>query len=598
MCGLSGIISGHNFSGDYIIKSIASIKYRGPDDTLIFDSHQKQFFSTAISGNYSKSKFRCINKKDESDCWFAFNRLSIVDLSHYAMQPFYENDTMFMMNGEIYNYKELKNQYFQDAQLFSKSDSEIAFKLFLKFGNDFVNLLKGMFTITIYDIKSKKLKVWRDRLGIKPFYYTHQNGTFIFSSEIKGILSTELIKKEINPTGLAYSMYLNTCPAPLTIYKNIYSLQAGNYLEFCFEKEKISIQSYWHLEYNENNLETSFKNFSAELQKICNDYYTSEVEKAIMISGGTDSGTLAYFYGQIDNFLSTVHIYDEAKKEFWYAENNSKNAGLKFINFEMPLHPDKEEIKLFLTAEEEPNTSPEPTLFLSKKAKELGVKILYNALGPDEIFGGYEYYSKIVKLHRYRFFINYFPSVFLPAKYKSKFKEFKIFGSEVYPFISRRLFSWEEICKLLKKNNFQIPKEHPIEFLKNQVMEVYPDFDKLPLMKKISYFDIFYYISSHHTFRSDQPSMKYGIEMRFPFLEHTFVEKYFNQKNTFSGIENELKPLFRKYVKNILSKEVIKMKKSGFIMPLKNWIQNSSDENVSKTWYKMGLKEIFGEFLS
>jgi asparagine synthase (glutamine-hydrolysing) len=596
MCGISGIISNHPVQSASIQASIKSIKHRGPDDTLIYGSAHKMLYSTEISDVHSRHTFPDIEAADESDCWFAFNRLSIVDLSHYAMQPFCENELVFMMNGEIYNYKELKLEYLRNETFFSDSDSEIAFKLYLKFGNDFVNFLKGMFVVTIYDAKNKILRVWRDRLGIKPFYYAMGEGMFIFSSEMKGILSTGLVKKQVNPTGLAYSMYLGTCPAPHTIYLNIQALQAGHSLEFRMESFGISIRPYWCLEYHETDREIPFDDFSRDILKICEDYSSGEVEKAIMISGGIDSACLSYFYGKVDPKINTIHIHDQDKKEFFEAESNARNAGLEFTTFEIPFEPAKEEILLFLSSEEEPNLIPEPALFLSKKAGELGVKVLYNALGPDEIFGGYGYYSKISKLLKFKFLINHLPAIMLPPRYKSKIRELREYDLEIYPFISRRLFAWEDIHRLFHMNGFQVPDEHPLLFLKKQVRGIYAGFDNLPLMKKMSYYDIFYYIASHHSFRSDQPSMRYGIEMRFPFLEHGFVEKYFNQKNTFRGIGKTLKPRFRNYVIEILPENVLKMKKSGFTMPLKNWIRDSTQEIDSKTWYLMGLKEIFKEF--
>jgi len=269
---------------------------------------------------------------------------------------------------------------------------------------------------------------------------------------------------------------------------------------------------------------------------------------------------------------------------------------LKFIDFEIPYQPSIEEIETFLRAEEEPNSIPEPTLFLCQKAKEMGIKVLYNALGPDEIFGGYPYFVKTLKINKFRILLKHFPTFLLPERYKLKIHELNTYGPEIYPFVSRQLFSWSEIRNFLEKHNYRLPEEHPLAFIKNQIREIYPDFEKIPLLKKISYCDIFYYVGSHHSFRSDQPSMKYGVEMRFPFLEHTFVEKYFNQTNAFSGLKKSLKPQFRNYARHFLAEPVLTMEKSGFTMPLKNWIPGSSKNSDSKTWYKLGLKEIFSEF--
>lgn len=595
MCGFSGWILNKEINTDIIVSSLRAIKHRGPDDTLIVTGENSaEFYSSELSNAYSKATYPLINKHLSETC-FGFNRLSIVDLSDHAMQPFFDEaqNVLFMLNGEIYNYAELKSEFLNDVQFTSDSDSEVAFHLYKKLGNTFVEKLKGMFAIVVYNYNTRSLYVWRDRLGIKPFFYTQTEHGLMFSSEMKGLFAMQ-IKKELNYKGLAYSMYLGTCPSPLTIYQDIYSLQPGHFLTFSGNTQKTDIQSYWHLKYTENKEPIDPGSFYSDIENICQLYATGEVEKSIMLSGGIDSGTLAYFYGKCSKNIEAVHIYsDIPDNEYEFAQINAQNAGIYINNYLVSQTINAVEKDFFLKSEEEPNASPEPALVLCDKIRAKKIKVLYNALGPDEIFGGYGYFQQTKRFSRIPA-LSHIPLFLIPSKQRYKIREMQEYGVDSYPFIARQLFSWDETKQFLTKNNQAIP-EHPILYIKNQIHKLYPEFSNLPLLKKVSYYDIFYYIASHHTFRCDQPSMLYSIEMRFPFLEHTFIEKYFNQADTFENIEKKLKPQFREYVEQILSPKVLNNKKHGFSIPVEKMVPESKHLKANKQWYLLMLNKIKSE---
>lgn len=593
MCGFSGWVVNSEIGTSAIELSLQVIKHRGPDDTLIVSGDKKpEVYSCSLSNEFSQNAYPQISNSVSKVC-FGFNRLSIVDLSDKAMQPILdaEQEIMFMMNGEIYNFAELKEEYLQGLEFHSASDSEVAFKLYLILGNSFVEKLKGMFSIVIFHYKTNVLKVWRDRLGIKPFYYAITEQGFVFSSEIKGIFATKLVEMDFNYKGLAYSMYLGTCPSPLTIYQNINSLEAGHFLEFQVKTKTIHIEPYWCLKYNKQNQPITSEEFNKDIEDICKLYATGEVKKSVMLSGGLDSGTLAYFYGNYDNSLEAVHIYQKtADSEYEFAQLNAQNAGISINNYEVSFTPNSQEIDFFLNSEEEPNTIPEPAFVLCDKIKKTNIKVLYNALGPDEIFGGYGYFQLIKKLSKYSSLLE-LPLFLFPKKHRPKVLELRKYGFDSFPFIARQVFTWDEIKQFLYIHNEAVP-EHPITFIKNQIQHIYPEFNKLPILKKASYYDVFYYISTHHTFRCDQPSMLYGIEMRFPFLEHTFIEKYFNQAHTFDKLEDNLKPVFRDYVQSLLSPKVMSMKKKGFSVDIHKLFPNETEKDAQRNWYLLMLSKL------
>jgi len=596
MCGFSGYISLANpLSLNLLEQSLRSIKHRGPDETLIYDVENKQFISSLLSSESLQKQYKLLNKDQFSRIAVGFNRLSIVDLSNAAMQPFIDqkSNSIFVFNGEIYNYKELRYKYLEKEQFSSESDSEVVFKLYLKFGNSFVEKLRGMFSIVILDLNAQKLKVWRDRMGMKPFYYSFINNIFIFNSEAKGILSYEIVQKQINPQGLAYSMYLGTCPSPLTIYKEIFTLPAASYLEFDFKTKQITVNPYWALEYKPND---DKQNLDKWLQDVVKLHITGDVKKGIMQSGGLDSGLLAYYLGKVEpeniayNLFAQNHKIDESR----FAAINANHAGIAFEKIEAKNEIDQSLLNEYLICEEEPNREPEPTFYLCKQIQKNGTKVLYNALGIDELFGGYEYFNKTHQINKILPFLKLVPSFLIPKKYYKKLKLVKRFGEYSYPFVSRQLFSWEEINDYFKNNELN-GIEHPIEYIMNQASKTYPQFVQLPLLKKVSWLEFFYYIASHHSFRSDQPAMKNSIELRFPFLDHVFIQTFFNEKNTFDGIEKGLKPKIRTLASKVLDPRILKMPKKGFSMNTDQWIENKGFSSVGKDWYLKSLKVLFGD---
>jgi asparagine synthase (glutamine-hydrolysing) len=602
MCGFSGIISNDELRPEIILESIASIKHRGPDDTLIFTG-AKEFYSCELSSPESKESFLQLPADNKSTAYLGFNRLSIVDLSANAMQPFFdqEKEVVFMLNGEIYNYIELRKEFLSDKPFVSQSDSEVAFRLYLKFGDDFVQHLRGMFSIVVYDLRNNTLKVWRDRLGMKPFYYTLVDGVFVFSSEMKGIFATNLLKKELNYQGLAYSMYLGTCPSPLTIYKHISSLEAGCKLEYSRFSGQVKIDRYWYLKYVPSKRTIGFDEFNADMVELCQLHQTGDVQKALMLSGGMDSGTLACYFSKSDQNLKCLNIFAKGHRidEREFAKENALNAGLDIVYIEIPAAPSASQIESYMFAEEEPNAIPEPAVFLCDEARKMGIKVLYSALGPDEIFGGYQYFSTIHRIKDLSGLLKLTPNFLIPKKYREKFSEVKKYGLEYYPIICRRVFTWREITQFLKIKGHKEPV-HPITYLQNQINTIYPNFRDLPLLKKASCLEIYYFIASHHSFRSDQPSMRFSIEMRFPFLDHQFIEKYFNQSDTFENIGKYLKPQFREYVSTVLPDIIFGMEKKGFSMPTEYWTNSNSTTffngfqatDFSQCWYLNMLDKV------
>ena len=166
--------------------------------------------------------------------------------------------------------------------------------------------------------------------------------------------------------------------------------------------------------------------------------------------------------------------------------------------------------------------------------------------------------------------------------------ELKEYGAGSFPLISRQVFSWAEVVDFLKEKNQPIPV-HPIEYIVQQITEYYPEYKDLPMLKQASYLDLHYYIASYHTLRSDLPSMLSSVELRFPFLDHLFVQKYFNQTDTFRDIDRKLKPRFRDYVKDVLPASILSQPKKGFGLAT----ELGDELAAQKSWYTDSLRLLF-----
>ena len=233
MCGINGYMQFNNkLNSNQIFNLITAMNdkiiHRGPDEDGIF-----------IKENVG----------------LGMRRLSIIDLST-GKQPIYNKDQsmVIVFNGEIYNYKAVRYDLIEKGHTFTTtSDTEVALHAFEEYGISSVSILKGMFVFAIYDIKQNKLIIIRDRAGEKPLYYYKDSNMLIFASELKSILASNLIKKEINKEALCQYLQLTYIPAPMTILKNVYKLQAGYYMEVT-STGVCDLKQYWDLKYHSDNL--------------------------------------------------------------------------------------------------------------------------------------------------------------------------------------------------------------------------------------------------------------------------------------------------------------------------------------------------------
>lgn len=536
----------------------------------------------------------------------AARRLSIIDLKT-GHQPLTSHSKMnwITYNGEVYNFKELREELKARGYKFRTStDTEVIVNLYEEFGLDFVKKLRGMFAIGIYDIKKDRLILIRDRIGIKPLYYSFQpeNKNLIFASEIKSILKYPGIKKELDNNALDLFLTLEYIPAPFSIFKNINKLPAAHML--IFEKGIIRIKKYWEIKKGE--LKGNFNELKEQFLSLLNESVKmrmiSDVPLGAFLSGGIDSSAITSVMSSISkNRIKTFSIGFEEKS---YSElKYSKIVSEKFNtdHYTKNLSPNINELVLSLSSFfDEPlgDFSNFPTYLVSKAAREK-VTVVLSGDGGDEIFGGYEHYiaQKIARFADFPMFrpfhkllsktTNLFPPSELKKGFTNRIKRFSEGLSNSY---KDRHFRW-----MLFLSNLQKTKLYSTDFIDSKFLNILPKrqpFEKyfqhskeFDGMNQDLYLDVKTYLVDNILVKVDRMSMATSLEARVPLLDHKIVEFAFSIPEDFKLKGYTTKWFFKKSMEGILPDEIIYRQKEGFSIPIKNWLKNE-------------LKDLMFEYLS
>ncbi|WP_456479291.1 asparagine synthase (glutamine-hydrolyzing) [Nautilia sp.] len=480
---------------------------------------------------------------------FGFNRLAIENIKN-NYQPFFKNNVVIMFNGEIYNYKSLIKEH----KLNARSEVEVLYGLWNRFGVEFVKKLDGMFAIAIYD---KKLYLFRDEFGKKPLYFTKDG---IFASEIKAILP--FVNKKINFRALSEYLAYNSSLAPNTIYEGVYKLPAGCYYDGEIKR--------WHDFERVENGEWRIENCIIEVEKLLTNSVEKrlmgEVEVGSLLSGGVDSSLVAAImskYGKIKTFsigYDGYENYDERR----YAKLTAEHIGSEHyeVNYTKRDFFDGFENVLFSIDEPVADSSFFPASFL---AKHIPLKVILSGEGSDELFLGYRRYNEYSG-----FFKAYLPNKKWLKKYLERhpedIKEWEIFrrffaDEAVFRGINETFYQ-RQINRVLKKNAFEVDYKR---FLKG-----WGSFD-------FTYFDLKVWVGEVLLMKLDKMFMANNIEARSPFLDKDLVNFVFSMPEKVRG---ENKRIIKEIVKKHVPSEIVNRRKKGFAFPFLEWLKEENELRV------------------
>lgn len=557
MCGITGIISyRQKISEKMLYMMTETLFHRGPDDRGVYISDDKK----AGLGN---------------------TRLSIIDLSEKAHQPMCNEDKSLWItyNGEIYNYKELRETLIKKGHKFkSNSDTEVILHLYEDEKENCVLKLRGIFAFAIWNEKEKKLFLARDKMGVKPLYYYLDGNFLIFSSEIKAIAGLKFIKKSIDMKGIEGFLLFGSVPSPYTIFKDIKILEPASYL--VLSQGKVKIERYWNMKVPDNKSK-DYKEIGKKLYEILNESVKinliADVPVGIFLSGGIDSGTVLYFARKNNqNKLKTFSIVFKEKEfdERLYSRLLSEKFKTEHHEYEITSFKMKEEIENFLKSMDLPTIDGFNTYFVSKIAKENGIKTCVSGLGGDELFGGYSSFSNIprlMKFKRFRFILKML-SRFLKEDKKYKLKHLlSEYNLETSFFSIRALYTPEWLSKIL---NYKDLHFDPLLYLKEIILK--ENFEDAEFVDKISLLEARTYMHNQLLRDTDVFSMCNSLEVRVPLIDEKLVEFAFKIPCFYKKDKIVLKDVMR----NHLPQKIIKRAKRGFFFPIESWLKKELNDFI------------------
>lgn len=547
MCGFVGYINKEKNKQDNIKKMADLIAHRGPDS----------------EGYYC-----------DDDIALGFRRLSIIDLKG-GSQPIYNKDKtkVIVFNGEIYNYQELRKQLEKKGYKFAtKTDTEVILHGYEEYKEKILDKLRGMFAFAIYDTKKKELFAARDFYGIKPFYYTKMDNTFIFGSEIKGFLIHPHFKKELNSKMLEYYLTFQYSPGEETFFKNVYKLMPGHYLKY--KDGKLTIKKYYEIKFEENDSLTYNewkKGIKEKLKDSIKAHKISDVEVGSFLSSGVDSSYIAASSNVDKTF--TVGFDNKKYSEISYAEDLSKKIKTKNINKIISKEEYFKNLPNILYYMDEPLADPSAIAlyFVTKIASE-NVKVSLSGEGADEIFGGYNIYQEPLTASWYykipyaiRHAIGTVAS-FLPQKRginflvrRGKKLEDRFVGNAF-------IFNKREIKKIMKSK----PKTKGFTELTKPYYEKVKDKDEIT---KMQYIDFNFWLIGDILLKADKMSMANSLEVRVPFLDRPLIDYASSLPTKYKTDKTTTKKIFRDIASEVLEDKVSTKKKLGFPVPIREWIK-------------------------
>ncbi len=566
MCGIIGIFQNKDQVTEQLLEVMAAeTSHRGPDNTGVF-----------------------ITKKNQLG--FAHNRLSILDLSPAGNQPMMdkENNNVIVFNGEIYNFKNLKTDLEAKGVFFrSNCDTEVLLKLYNTIKEKLPTELNGMFAFCIYDKNKKKLFLARDRVGIKPLYYTFKNGNFAFASEIKPLLKLKWVSKEINFQALDTYFRMGYIPHRMSIFKSIKKLEPAHILTFDLETFQLEEASYWKLPKADFSLVSADKNqlvdqLESHLTKSVALRRLSDVPIGCFLSGGLDSSLVANIMAKQSNTpIKTFNIsfdigkYDESS----YARIVAKDIKSDHIEHSITINAVKTLNRLVDNFDEPfADSSQIPTFLVSEIARKY-VTVVLSGDGGDELFGGYNWYSWLLSLQQTKNKLNNLAPLitFIANKIPLQFKG-KHYISQLNETIADQLenrvgfVSNREKCKLYSKNNTELHINNEMSTYISDSLNISQSNNSL--LDHLSRLDFKTYLPDDILVKVDRASMATSLETRVPWLDHELVEFAFSLPSTWKINNGQKKYLPKQLAKKVLPKTLKLDRKQGFSIPLREWMKD------------------------
>ena len=598
MCGICGIweygASDGRVEQSLVIRMRDEMAHRGPDDTgeLIFDGGKGGF---------------------------GFRRLSIIDLSAAGNQPMRgcTDRVWIVFNGEIYNHLELRSSLEKNGHVYrSHTDTETILHLYEERGIDFVNDIEGDFAIGLWDAEQQRLVLTRDRIGVKPLYYYHARGRVIFASEIKAILQHPAVTAEVDEESLYHYLTFLTTPAPRTLFRNIWKLPAGHQL-VVNRNGDMQCRQYWDAiptspqtdEPLDQQRETILSLLRASIRK----RMMADVPFGVFLSGGVDSSAnVALMSELMDQPVRTFTVGFKDNQEL----NELDSARAIANRFNADHHEvviGSDEMEKFLPDlvyhQDEPIADPVcvPLYYVSKLARETGTVVVQVGEGADEIFAGYDWFGKYLRInekfwthaeHLPQFARRATTALALPVMEKAFKKRTAIeiarrFGAGEALFwggaivydegFKQQLLSNQQRASYNGLSSYDVVREYL-----EHVAEVWPSSD---FAGRMTYLELKLRLPELLLMRVDKITMATSVEARVPFLDHHLVEYALGISRDRKVEGRSGKHILKQALEGILPHDVLYKRKRGFGAPIKEWFGGVTGEMLDARLLNSSLRK-------
>ena len=519
--------------------------------------------------------------------YLGHRRLSILDTSENGRQPMTDQSQTIIIsvNGEIYNFLELKKQLVNDYPFKSTSDSEVLLYGYKEWGiSKLLELIDGMYAAVIYDRIRKKILLFRDRAGIKPLYYGRINNFWIWASELKAIKAFDIKNRlEINNTALYDFLTYRYIPTPKSLYKNIFKLEPGHYVIIDIDSNKIQKKRYWKLNTKEINLSISIHDAADELRHLIrqsvSEQLMSDVPVGFFLSGGLDSSTVVQEASTLSENIKTFSIgfdvseYDETH----YAQVMADHCNTKHQKAILNRNAAKSLLNNICRWYDEPfaDSSAFPTYLVCQYARN-EVTVALSGDGGDEILGGYQWYKNFPLFPknaiRKNLLFSLLTSIMNSIDNDYIHKQFYRLNARLMAF--RRGFpgyakffsglTYEE--KMLYRHFWQIPKDYNDYWYFEKF-----DHPNLPHRTRLQYIDFHTFMHDDVLTKVDRVSMAVSLEVRVPLLSRELIEFCFSLPEKIRFKDQQLKGILKSAYQSILPDTIINRSKKGFGAPISHW---------------------------
>ena len=558
MCGIAGIISS-KLDRDDLAQRLTTmqqaLRHRGPDDQGIYLARAE-------------------------GTGFANTRLAILDLSMAGHQPMASDGDRFhiVFNGEIYNFQKLRQDLEANGETFrSQSDTEVILKMYERYGPDCVREFEGMFAFAIWDEREKSCFLARGPMGVKPLYYYQRGPLFVFASEVRALLSSGLVPRDLSASALSGYLLLGAVPEPDTLIRNVWTMQPGHHLTW--REGNVRIAPYWSIHFDAEpfTANEAAQTVRESLEDSVRRHLVSDVPVGVFLSGGIDSTSLVALASkdrtaELRTFC--ISFNDPKFDEGEVARRTAAHFGTQHFDWCLDSTSAKPLLYEFLDRSDQPSIDGFNTFCVAKHAHDQGVKVVLSGLGGDEIFGGYPSFQQVPRMVELsRAFNSLSPvrrglgrlieSRFLSPRERrlGSFLIARPTAAAAY-WCMRGIFTPRETTALLSK---YFPHQKPAEEGADEFhVPVQPT-----LADEVSYLELTRYMRNQLLRDSDVMSMAWGLELRVPFVDGKLI-------SAVSRIPAALRLARGKQILLDAIPElppwVIDRPKRGFVFPFESWI--------------------------